>query len=306
MRRRDFFRNTGVLTCACAFFAGCKKDNYADYDETTTSYITKHIPGWLTHVEILITHHCNLNCACCAHCAPIAPYYNVSVEIFKKDIIQLHKLTNGKIKEIMLHGGEPLLNKNIETFIELTRKYFSKSELYIVTNGLILNDMPDSFWKTCSENNVIIWQSLYALYDKYPNLEQSYKKALKYKVRITPWAKYMFTSLNLNKDIINNKEKAYKKCRYKENFSTLNNGILYPCGIIATYDLFFNKYFKDHAIPIAKDDYLDIHKLKSINEIFEFYKKPKLTCAHCDYKRKEKKIWQLSKKELSEWYNVNI
>lgn len=304
MKRREFLKDAGIFGCGCALGAGSIKLTSANKEKQKITSKNDIYSDWLPHVEILITHHCNLNCAYCAHCAPLAPIYFESVDIFEKDIIQLYKITQGKIKEIMLLGGEPLLNKNIEVFIKLTRKYFKKSEIIIVTNGLMLNDMPDSFWKTCNENNASIYQSLYPLYERYPNLKKSYLKAIKYNVKMSAWTKYTFTSLNLNKNAFNEKTKAYGECPYKINCTILTNGILYPCGVISSVHLFFNKYFKDFAIPVDEKDYLDIYKIKSLDEIFKFFEIPKETCKYCDYKRKKRKLWTLSKKELCEWYDA--
>ena len=53
---------------------------------------------------------------------------------------------------------------------------------------------------------------------------------------------------------------------------------------------------------MSKNDVLDIHKINSIDEIIEFYNKPKEMCAHCNYFLTEGKKWRLSKREVDEWY----
>ena len=63
------------------------------------------------------------------------------LDVFEKDLAQLSKITNGKIEDLIIGGGEPLLNKDIEEYIKLARKYFKKSCLMIKTNALILSQI---------------------------------------------------------------------------------------------------------------------------------------------------------------------
>ena len=62
----------------------------------------------LDYLEIHLTNHCNLNCACCCHFAPIAEQYFMPVDVFKCDIERLRFLSGGNIRRIRLMGGEPL------------------------------------------------------------------------------------------------------------------------------------------------------------------------------------------------------
>ena len=63
---------------------------------------------------------------------------NLEVHSFERDIKRLSELSNGEVNIIHLMGGEPLLNPNCERFFELTRKYFDKTEIKLITNGILL------------------------------------------------------------------------------------------------------------------------------------------------------------------------
>ena len=80
---------------------------------------------------------------------------------------------------------------------------------------------------------------------------------------------------------------------------------MYPCEVIGSIR-FFNNYFKEYAIPTTKNDYLDIYKISSIDEIYEFFNKPKDFCKYCSFGHNIKKApWKLSNKEVDEWYDIN-
>ena len=66
---------------------------------------------------------------------------------------------------------------------------------------------------------------------------------------------------------------------------------------------FLNNYFKDKQIPEFEEDILNIYKVSSIDEMLEFYKKPKKICAYCGYYMDYKLVpWHHTERIASEWY----
>jgi hypothetical protein len=88
---------------------------------------------------------------------------------------------------------------------------------------------------------------------------------------------------------------------YGANFCiNLEDGKLATCPIPFVIK-HFNKYFNQN-IPVTEKDYIDIFKVKSVNEIFDFLRKPAPICAYCNLKGITYGInWAVSKKELAEW-----
>ena len=299
MQRREFLKDTGLITAGCVFGAGAVYSVKDKQDEVRKDKKD----DWLPHIEISLCYHCNLNCAYCMHCCAIAPVYYMPLNIFEKDIARMSKITNGKIRNIMLLGGEPLLNKNIKEYMKITRQYFCNSEIIIFTNGLILNSMPDSFWKTCKKYNIEIWHTNYPLCKKNPNLEKAYQKSLKYKIKVSSYIRYTFGLMGLSKKNNNDKCKTYEKCSFKTKSTIVDNGILYPCPVIFSVKLFLNNKFKDFALPVDKNDLLDIYKLNSIADLNNFLKTPKEFCKYCNYGSKQA-IWRPSERKISEWFDV--
>ena len=297
MQRRNFIKFLlGVSACACA---GCsfKKEHHSFKNSID-----------LIQIKIPICYHCNLNCAYCSHFSPIAPKYEMPVEVFERDLAQLKKISNNKISRISLLGGEPLLHKNIKELIKILNRYFPENEKRITTNGLLLKDMDDDFWRVCKENNIIFKYSPYAAVKNYKNLEKEIQKlSKKYDIEIRKYTDdvYDFELMNLSKKTSKNDENKYETCEKKYACPLLDNGKLYPCEVIGSIR-FFNNYFKEYAIPTTKNDYLDIYKISSIDEIYEFFNKPKDFCKYCSFGHNIKKApWKLSNKEVDEWYDIN-
>jgi organic radical activating enzyme len=110
----------------------------------------------LLRFDIHLADHCNLNCKSCDNLSPIAPKRFLEQEVFEKDCKRLSYLTGGKLEDICLLGGEPLLHTGITGIIKTAREYFPKTEIGILTNGLLLTKMGACFWTCCRECDVKI------------------------------------------------------------------------------------------------------------------------------------------------------
>lgn len=295
MERRDFLKYMMALG-AC----GCCACNYSKEENEKTAK-----NDWLIdHIGIPICYHCNLNCAYCNHYSPVSPKCEIPFEQFERDIKQLHRLTKGKVREIVLMGGEPLLHKDINKFMRFLNKYFPETKKRITTNGILLKKMDEEFWNTCRENNISIKCTLYSLYKDCPTLEEvdKLKELHQVKVYSSRSSKVTFLKTGLVQEPLENSEGNCKNCFMNVNCAQLDNGVLYPCCVMSNIR-FFNNHFKDYAIPLVESDYLDIHKISSVEEIKKYFSFDKEFCKHCNYGR-ESAPWRLSQHELSEWYGV--
>lgn len=62
-------------------------------------------------------------------------------------------------------GGEPLLHPEVEKFLVEARKLFPKSEIQLVTNGLLLKKRKEELLDTINDNNIRVCVSNYGLLD---------------------------------------------------------------------------------------------------------------------------------------------
>jgi hypothetical protein len=227
----------------------------------------------------------------------------VNVAVFEKDCARLSELTDRKIENIDLMGGEPLLHPQLTTILAITRKCFD-GQIRIVTNGILLAKMPPEFWQSCKQNRIKVLVSGYPIkLDHRAIKEQAKKYGVTTSLRrqtnnVQTWCR-------LPKDLKGKQsiDGNFKLCLVANFCIFLRDGKLSTCCLPLVIER-FNKYFKQH-IEITEQDYIDIYKAKNIQEIFAFLAKPMPFCRYCKIKNWEVGTdWGISKKELSEWFDL--
>jgi MoaA/NifB/PqqE/SkfB family radical SAM enzyme len=253
----------------------------------------------LSYIEVHLNEHCNLNCAHCIHFCPLAKEEYYDLDIFQKDFKRLAELTKSNIKTIHLLGGEPLLNKDINKYMQISRKYFPNSNIAIVTNGVLLLKMKSDFWESCKKFKIDIWISAYPIKLDYKKIAE---KSTEYDVKIvySEVAQDMFkTPLNLKGDC--DPKISFQKCLFKNgNCYAIKNGRIYVCQVIPNI-YHFNEHFNKN-LQVAEEDYIDIYKAKNLKEILDFLSKPCPFCRYCDIQNLTKgHKWRVSNIEINEW-----
>ncbi len=92
-----------------------------------------HNGPWLCYIGI--TNICNSRCAICAHSKVMRPEKGcMNIETFKKIVDELPR---GVQKIYLMKQGEPLINKNIELFVDYLRDSKPSMHISFHTNGII-------------------------------------------------------------------------------------------------------------------------------------------------------------------------
>ena len=128
--------------------------------------------------------HCNLRCKGCDNYSPAAPARFTNHEVFRRDLVRIREIFGNRVSSIQLLGGEPLLNPEIDRFLITARQIFTEAdqtEISIVTNGVLLNAMPDHFWQTCREQAVVVRYTWYPIPVDY---EAAVKKGSRFSVPV--------------------------------------------------------------------------------------------------------------------------
>ncbi|MBR0060814.1 MAG: radical SAM protein, partial [Selenomonadaceae bacterium] len=128
---------------------------------------------FLPYLEFHVADHCNLNCAACSHYSGLVkePHFT-NLEKFTRDFERLREFIDD-IGAIRILGGEPLLNPEINEYIKLSRRLYPQAVIYVVTNGLLLPKMSESFFDTLRECDAMIDISFYPpLEGKMPAIKQ--------------------------------------------------------------------------------------------------------------------------------------
>lgn len=247
--------------------------------------------GYIPYLETHLCDHCNLNCKGCGHCSPLVTKETFAdIKVFAKDIKTLSKKLD--INKIRLMGGEPLLHPDICKFVVVTRKAYPNAIIKIVTNGILIPQMPEKFWQTLRENRIFIDLSKYPpCAEKFDSYLDIIKKNNVQIDRISD-ASQFFNQVNIKGDspIV----ETFNNCLSKYCVN-LWRSKLYTCP--ACYTHYYNQYFgKNKPMPVA----FDIYKLSG-KELAQKLNKPIDFCRFCNTKELKYYKWDQSKKEIAEW-----
>lgn len=251
--------------------------------------------GYLEHH---IVDHCNLKCNGCSHFSPLASEWFETVENFRKDFTELAIKTNGNVGVIRLMGGEPLLHPEVETFLEITRELFPKTQIQIVTNGILLESLGEKFKDTCNKFNILVCVSNYGLNINLGEVLKGFKLT-----RIDGKSDMYNISLDLSGK--RNEQESFNKCDlHIYHWFYFQNGRFYPCCIGANIKYFIKKFH--NTINLTADEFekmsISIHD-HSEKEILDFLEKPIPLCKYCNTELRQKSYhpFMISKGGIEEW-----
>jgi hypothetical protein len=250
----------------------------------------------LPYLELHLADHCNLNCKGCGHFSPIAEKRFADLNNYKRDLKQLQRLFS-TINNIMLMGGEPLLNPKIELFLVATRSYFPRASIRIVTNGILLPQMSKKFWNVCRSCSIDIGITIYPILKEKESVLVQLVRRNGLRV-ITNSVTFFHAFYNRKGDT--NQEAAFKRCRSRGYTPMLREGKIYVCPKPATLG-YFNKKFN---LEIPRTGYADIH-MPGISgwDVRERLNEASSACCYCTLGWDVIPVfsWEASTPTLQDW-----
>lgn len=180
----------------------------------------------IPYLNVNLVDGCNLNCKGCTHFATFFGKDEIyPLETFRRDLRQLSQMCD--VVSFRLLGGEPLLLKNLDEYVEIARQYFPKTNLGIVTNGLLLSSVSQKILDALRKNNFVVYVSVYPptekILDKIVALLDQNKIFLSIIGPIKTFG--VFMSLHDG----NNPEKARQFCSGNDICRFLRDGKIYKC-----------------------------------------------------------------------------
>ncbi len=257
----------------------------------------KHLVFYKRYIDIHITDHCNLNCRGCAHFSPIADTYCMSMEEMEDTCLKLSPIFDRYFNSIHLLGGEPLLHPQVTNLLDIVRKHFTKAEIQLVTNGIKLLSMPDSFWETCKKEKIKIYISAYPAgidYDRIRHIVESHGIAYELSELRCDFIHHVYDPKGKQ-----NPSDSYTHCEFGGLCLQLRHGKLFPCAR-AAYMPIFNKAFGTHY-QYRKGDYIEIDQLKHRWQFIRFVTHPIPFCRYCNMADEHRTEWGRSEKSIQEW-----
>ena len=256
----------------------------------------------LFNFEVHLNDHCNLNCKSCFHFAPLAKsgsFY--PLDEFERDIHQLSATFEGKFGWVHLMGGEPLLNKDINRYLEIVGKAVKVGDVSLLTNGILLFKMDGSFFDTCKKYNIAIAVTKYPIgldYGKMRDFVEAHGCRFLF---FDEHCEQGFSYPSLRKEGKFSAKRRYLSCIIANACVTLDHGKLYYCSLPA-YAHLYNERFGDTLEN--RSDAISIYG-NDKEAILNFLRTPHQFCRYCDVKYRDKKgnliSWERSKLEASEW-----
>lgn len=251
---------------------------------------------WLSVFEYHVNDHCNMNCRGCGHCSNLyeEPSFT-SLEVYERDIKRIRELYDG-VSLIRLLGGEPLMNPELYRFLYLTRDIFPEAQLHIVTNGILLLDMPDVLLNSIRNTGTVVDISVYP--PMVPKMGQFRcfleEKDIDYHISIADkfYRKFLPEGNGC-------KEEAFANCFSSENH-LLSDGKIASCAMPFAID----KLNMIYGLGICESGWIEINDCNLDGfELNRRLKTPTGLCKYCSSKL-EMYQWEQSVKEnrsLDDW-----
>lgn len=237
----------------------------------TPYYSAKYLP----YLEFHAADHCNLNCKACEHYSGlIREEVYPDLEKLRADLGKLYHFFDD-IATIRILGGEPLLNPEINEIIKMTRKQYPLTMLHLVTNGLKLFSMPESFFETIRECNTLLDISYYPpLEAKREDLEgflQDKQVVYTFGTIIRTFTKKQTLTPH------ENGEAVFYDCE-QAHCHNLYDGKIAACFLRFTTK-YFNRYF---GMRLPEDGAIDLYEKGMTTEMIKrALNKPFQRCSYC-------------------------
>ena len=200
--------------------------------------------------EINAVDHCNLACRDCDHAAPaLAESYAEPATVYS-DLSLLAKHYRSRVVKII--GGEPLLHPDLVELLQAIRRSRVSTRLQLVTNGLLLECMPEQAWK---ELDIIEISSYPQTALSALRLKVLKEKAARFRVKLQLWHYDNFSCTfalrgTANKELV---ERIYRSCRQTNILGchSIYQGFFYKCP----QAIFIAKLAEDAGLTVQQNGF---------------------------------------------------
>ena len=251
---------------------------------------------FLSQVEFHLVDHCNLNCAHCDHFTPLSKPCFIPVEDILSDFKKLKRIFDN-VGKIYILGGEPLLHPQLLELFSPLREIYPKSELIIITNGILLEKVGKDFWNALKEYKISLSMTKYPIkvdYEKY--IEKCGSMGIKSYFFAS--GRFCMQKMDLDYKGKQDKKKAFERC-WRKRCHFLRDSKLYICTPIPNIR-FLNEYYGIN-FSVGKKDFINLDKEKSAARINRLFNRPVEFCKYCSDSETEFEDYRVSRKEITEW-----
>ncbi|MCH5172284.1 MAG: radical SAM protein [Erysipelotrichales bacterium] len=248
-------------------------------------------------LDIHISEHCNLNCISCTNFSPLAHPKFADLKELDNNLKYLSKFQKS-FGVLQLMGGEPLLNPNIIDIIKISRKYFSKTSIKILTNGILLKSMKDDFWRACREYDINISVTIYPININVMEIEKICdNNKVRFEIFAIRTGEKAFYAYKVNPNGGQKVFMKFIKCQSSGCMQIVENKI-FACPISADIKHLNSAFGYD--FKQKRRDYVRIDKMKTAFQLRWLRARSKPFCYYCEL-RGNSFPWRKSEKKEEEW-----
>lgn len=228
-----------------------------------------------THLELIVSDHCNLTCGACNHASPIMPGWFANPDVVFRDFSIMAKYYRPAFVKVL--GGEPLLHKQLPAVVEAARASGICGHFTLTTNGMLLHKASDAVWQAVDEVEISVYPGVSHVAENLLLAEQKARDFNK-KLTIYRYDEFRMTFSQKGTDDSVLVDKVYKACKIAN---------LWGCH--AVRDGYFYKCPQSIYVPMMTGVPADTDRLRIVDssefqaELLEFINSPKplASCRYC-------------------------
>lgn len=229
--------------------------------------------------ELNVVHHCNLSCRSCSHLSDRMNKYFVDPDQVLRDFSILAKYCHPQ--HVRLCGGEPLLHPRLLDVIDAVRKSGISECIRVVTNGTLLQRMPDIFWRKVDQIHISLYPAGRITPQKIRNfrrLAQKHKTVLV--VRYVKRFRESFSDLGTTEsDLV---KRIYSTCQIAHTWrcQAIFDGYFYRCSP----SIMISRLFQEQTKISDETDGLKLERTETFTDSlikFLLRKEPLKACRYC-------------------------
>jgi organic radical activating enzyme len=254
----------------------------------------------VSSLEWHVSHNCNFSCNGCSDFSNVKHTQRITPQILESWYVPWHQRI--KPKTVALVGGEPLLNKDIETVITTAKQYWNNSNLELVTNGWLLKRYPN-LSKVLKDTDTMLYISKHYDSDEYNTVFNNiidYVESLDINYKIyrnhkTWFQIYKGTGADIEPFEDNDPKSSWNNCPTYQDCFQLYDGCIWKCPPVA----YLNLMAKNYKLSSKWDTYLKYRALQpncTDQQIINFFNKgAEHVCGMCPSKlriTKQEVEWQ--------------
>lgn len=229
-------------------------------------------------VEVSLTEHCNIRCHACAHASPLLSPKFAALEAFSRDLEAL--ATAFHSDELRIVGGEPLLHPDLLRFLREARRIGIADSIVVYTNGVLLHQMPDDFWRLTDQLHVSAYPGVRRRLDDEACARLCHAHGVE--LRIEHFRAFDQTLIGKRIDDHELVGAIYRACRTATVCHTVHEGRFYKCPMAPIMGAWLALRKIDFESPAT--DGIVLHDNPTLRADLERYlesSKPLAACSYC-------------------------